>query len=549
MDNTKIINQINQLFHNKGVKQEERFNLLIELLEKNKNGVLNEKYQDIIQLINSFDYNNHELIQEIFMSVGSKYIKYNLDQFYTPLTVCKFISSLMTVGPTYNAIDPAGGTGDLLLYYNGSKTIWDIDENALKLCKFNYELNKQTNYNLVLKNSLENFEESESQYFYSVMNPPFGSNTVITDEKILNKFELGKNKKKQEIGILFLELGLKLLKNDGILFIIVPAGYVGNGNKVCSELRNLILKNRLVASISLPENTFKRSGTGVNTYLLIIQKKITETTDPYKIFISKVNNIGYNLTKKDTPIKYKIIKETGEVVLDKNNKPILDNELECLYEKISTFSRDNNLTSLNIQKTKTDYECIDSNKLSLNIIDVRRYLQSYLNVINTLKSINATQVKKLGKIINSTTKIQKTQKYKYIDIGEINSPLYSYKELYGWELPSRAKYTVKKNDILVSKLEGTMSYCVILDDDTSYIATNGVTVIRPNNLNSLYILFSNIMNKSFILQHNAYLTGSIMASLADTDIEEFLIDDKNIDFDSTKKILDTLESLQKLRRL
>ena len=57
------------------------------------------------------------------------------------------------------------------------------------------------------------------------------------------------------------------------------------------------------------------------------------------------------------------------------------------------------------------------------------------------------------------------------------------------------------------------------------------------------------MNKNFVLQHTAYLTGSIMASLADTDIEEFLIDDKNIDFESTKKILDTLESLQKQRRL
>lgn len=550
MDNSKIINQINQLFHNKGVKQEERFNLLIELLEKNKNGIVNEKYQDIIQLINSLDYNNNDLIQEIFMSIGSKYTKYNLDQFYTPLTVSKFINSLMSVGPTYNAIDPAGGTGDLLLYYNGNKTIWDIDENALKLCKFNYELNKQQNYNLVLKNSLENFEENECQYSYSVMNPPFGSNTIITDEKILNKFELGKNKKKQEIGILFLELGLKLLKNDGVLFIIVPAGYVGNSNKVCSELRNLILKNRLVASISLPENTFKRSGTGVNTYLLIIQKKMAETTEPYNIFISKINNIGYNLTKKNTPVKYKIIKETGELVVDKNNKPILDNELEeDIYEKISSFSKHNNLKSLNIQKINSDYEYIESNKLTLNIFDVKRYLQSYLTVINTLKSINATQVKKLGKIINSTTKIDKTKKYKYIDISEINSPFYSYKELYGWELPSRAKYTVKKNDILVSKLEGTMSYCVILEEDNSYIATNGVTVIRPNNLDSLYILFSNIMNKNFVLQHTAYLTGSIMASLADTDIEEFLIDDKNIDFESTKKILDTLESLQKLRRL
>ena len=47
---------------------------------------------------------------------------------------------------------------NLLLYYNGNKTIWDIDENALKLCKFNYELNKQRDYNLVCKNSLENFK-------------------------------------------------------------------------------------------------------------------------------------------------------------------------------------------------------------------------------------------------------------------------------------------------------------------------------------------------------------------------------------------------------
>ena len=169
MDNSKIINQINQLFHNKGVKQEERFNLLIELLENNKKGVPNEQFKEIIQLIETFDYSNADLIQQIFMSIGSKYIKYNLDQFYTPLTISLFINRLMITGPEYNAIDPAGGTGDLLLYYNGNKTVWDIDENALKLCKFNYELNKQCDYNLVCKNSLENFEGSESTYSYSTM--------------------------------------------------------------------------------------------------------------------------------------------------------------------------------------------------------------------------------------------------------------------------------------------------------------------------------------------------------------------------------------------
>ena len=547
MDNSKIINQINQLFHNKGIKQDDRFNLLIELLEENKNGIINEKFQEIIKLINSFDYSNNDLVQEIFMSIGSKYTRFNLDQFYTPLTIAKFIACFMIVGPEYSAIDPAGGTGDLLLYYNGNKTIWDIDETALKLCKFNYELNKQTNYNLVLKNSLENFEGSESSYSYSAMNPPFGSSTIITDTQILNKFELGKGKKKQEIGILFLELGLKLLKNNGILFIIVPSGYVGNGNKVCSELRSLILKNRLLASISLPENTFKRSGTGVNTYLLVIQKKTTEITEPYNIFISDVNNIGYNLTKKNTPVKYKIFKETGDILLDETNKQILDNDLGDIYNKICRFSLDNGVTSLKTINTEATYEFIESNKLSSNIIDIKRYLRKYLDNVAKLISIDAKQIKNLGKIIKTTTKINKTQKYKYIDISEINSPLYSHKKLYGWELPSRAKYSIQKHDILISKLEGTMSYCVILDDSTDYIATNGVTVIRPNNLNALYILISNIMNKDFVLQHTAYLTGSIMASLSDSDIGEFLVDDKNIDIELTKKILETLETLQRFK--
>lgn len=547
MDNSKLINQINQLFHNKGVKQEERFNLLMVLLEKNKNNIQDEKFNDILTLINILDYSNCDLIQEIFMTIGSKYTKFNLDQFYTPLTVSKFISQLMETGADKNAIDPAGGTGDLLLFYKGNKTVWDIDENALKLCKFNYDLNKQSNYNLVCKNSLENFEESESSYSYSVMNPPFGSNTVVTDKSILEKFELGKGKKKQEIGILFLELGLKLLKDNGVLFIIVPAGYVGNRNKICSEMRDLILKNRLIASISLPENTFKRSGTGVNTYLLIIQKKSVPVQQTYNILISNINNIGYNLTKKETPLKYKIIKETGEPLIDHNNKPILDNEFDDLYVSMCSFINDKSILGLKTLNIESEYEYIDTDSLTLNILDIKRYLQSYLDVVDNLKSKSAVSLKSLCKIITTTTKIEKKKLYKYIDISEINSPLYGYKSLYGWELPSRAKYTLKKYDILVSKLEGTMSYCVILDDNDNYIATNGVSVIRPNNLNALYVLFSNIMSSTFRCQHNAYLTGSIMASLFDEDIGEFLIDNKTVDVDTTKKILETLETLQRLR--
>jgi hypothetical protein len=94
-NNSKIINHINQMFHNNGIKQEERFNLLIVLLENIKNGKSSDnKFNELLQLISSFDYTNADLMQEIFMIIGSKYTKYNLDQFYTPTTISKFINNL-----------------------------------------------------------------------------------------------------------------------------------------------------------------------------------------------------------------------------------------------------------------------------------------------------------------------------------------------------------------------------------------------------------------------------------------------------------------------
>ena len=516
MDNAKIINNINQYFHNQGVKQENRLDLLITLIQSASSD------NEIVKMLGALDYNNKDLIQAIFMLIGSKLTKFDLDQFYTPLTISEFICSMMTADRV--AIDPAGGTGDLLVYYRGSKTIWDIDENALRLCKLNYELNRHTNYVMVCKNSLADFECGV--YDYVAMNPPFGSSTIVTDASILSKFELGANRTKQEIGILFIELGLKLLKPGGTMFVIVPSGYVGNSNKTCVELRELLLKHRVVASIELPKNTFKRSGTGVNTYLLIVEKN-EPTTTPYKILISSVENIGYNLSKKDTPPKYKVVPETGAIVYN-NGIPVLDNDLVSLSESILSG----------------EYcEHVLSNELDSTILDIKRYTHKYRSTIARLTGANP--VRKCAKLLKSSTKIVSTQKYKYIDIGEINSPMYSYKEMYGWELPSRAKYTLKKYDILVSKLEGTMSYCVILDDCDNYISTNGVAVIRPNTMDDLYVLFGNVIKSDFKTQHTAFLTGSIMASLSDDDISAILVD-PCIDVDATKKIIDTLEMLRSL---
>ena len=560
--NSKHINHINQLLHNKGIKQEDRIGVLTSLFEKRKNHgagsaaaaaaeVVDPRFSDIVDTINAIDFTNKEISQEIFMLFGSKLTRYKLDQFYTPLTISEFITGMMLPGKA--AVDPAGGTGDLLVHYNGNIHIWDIDEHALELCRFNYELNMKKDYQIKCINSLiigGAAEETMNAFEYVTMNPPFGSSTVITDNAILQHYELGVGRKKQEIGILFLELGLKLLKPDGILFAIVPAGYVGNTTKPCMDLRGLLLRHRVIASIELPKQSFKRSGTGVNTYILVIQKKaLAPAVAEYPIFISAIDNIGYELTKANTPIKYKIVRETGEVCM-KDGKKVVDNDLVECANKLAMFANERQIPNMKHVAVATDahaYESVLSTSLQHLILDVKRYSSRYLSLVTKLKSTpGCVPIHKLAKLVLKTTKIDQNKQYKYIDIGEISTPLYGSKELYGWELPSRAKYSLQKYDILISKLEGNVSYCVILDDSDNYISTNGVSVIRPNNMNALYVLFANITKKEFIVQHNAYLTGSIMASLCDNDIGETLMD-AQIDVEMTKKMIDALTALNALR--
>lgn len=572
--NSKHIHNINQLLHNKGIKQEDRIGVLTTLFEirKKQSGsgtttsavVVEPRFHDIMNAINAIDFTSKEISQEIFMLFGSKLTRYKLDQFYTPLTISEFITGMMIAGKT--AVDPAGGTGDLLVHYNGNTHIWDIDEHALELCRFNYELNMKSNYHIKCKNSLVLEPEPgkciTNAFDYVTMNPPFGSSTVITDEDVLQHYELGAGRKKQEIGILFLELGLKLLKPGGIMFAIVPAGYVGNSTKPCMDLRGLLLRHRVIASIELPKQSFKRSGTGVNTYILVIQKKSNDDDNDvapaghaYPIFISSVSHIGYELSKADTPIKYKIVRETGERYM-KDGQPVMENDLVDCANQLAQFASDHQIPNLlgrsdmsTSPATSKDasYDSVMSSSLQDLILDVKRYSRNYQTLISKLKSTSGcVPISELAKLILKPTKIEKNKQYKYIDIGEISTPLYGSKEMYGWELPSRAKYSLQKYDILVSKLEGTVSYCVILDDSPNYISTNGVSVIRPKNMNALYILFANITKKEFIIQHNAYLTGSIMASLSDSDIGDILMDTR-IDVELTKKMIDALAALTALR--
>lgn len=524
--NNCLVDDINQLLHNEGVEFTQRLEIVISLIKYKFNKTepscnidieLRNKINNILENVN-FDKN--ELIQKIFMFYGSKTLKIELDQFYTPITIGRFINSLCI--PEKKTIDPACGTGDLLVNYNGEIHLWDVSPEVIKICKFNYNLNN-TEYNAKCVNSIKAHDTENETYDYCCLNPPFGSSTVITERDLLDKYELGKNKKREEIGILFIERTMNLLKDDGIAFIILPNGYLGNSSKSAKQLRSYLLSYRIISILELPNNTFSRSGTGVSTSMLIIQKRKMSTA--YNIFIKKIINIGYILNKKNTPYKYKTV--NGNYVL-KDGNPIIDNDLEDCFNEMLCFINHEEINNLlqdsSENKENLNFETINTCNLDDDILDINRYLSSYTSIINNITP-NYTHIKNY--ILPKETgkfDIIKDKEYIYLDIKQITTPIYNKtNKLYGYDLPGRAKIMLTKYDIIVSKLKGKISFTMILDDIDNIICTNGFALLRPKDYNSAIIIFANLFSSEFNIQHNSLCTGSIMSSISEKDLKNIYI--------------------------
>jgi hypothetical protein len=544
-NNNVFVTEINQLLHNEGILQDNRLEVIIDILnnslyETEIVSEISDALKDkISSIINSVTIDNDEIFQILFMFYCNKNNKINLDQFYTPYTIGKFLCKLMIPGK--KVIDPACGTGDLIKSYDGDINLWDVSEDALEICSQNYRLNNKE-CKISCLNSIIECEKDNGSYDYFVLNPPFGTSTVISDTNVLDKYKLGKGKKKEELGILFIERGINLLKNEGIGFIIVPNGYLGNSTKNITALKEYIKNFRIVSILELPSGTFSRSGTGVSTSIIIIQK--IEAIGDYNIFIDKIENIGYILNKKNTPYKYKT--ENGKYVI-KDNKPVLDNDFDECNLKLSYFVENEKIKGMRKDSKKYDYEILNRRDVMNNILDINRYLKKYKSVIDSSK-IN--EYMKIKDYIVSKPDIKPEiildNEYLYLDIKQITSPIYSkINNMYGYDLPSRAKISVRKNDIIVSKLKGKISFTIILDDVDNIICSNGFALLRPKDYDSAVIIFANLFTNEFKIQHNALCTGSIMETISEIDIQNIYINPK-IDNAKYEGVIDALGVINEL---
>ena len=526
-----VLTKLNQHFHNRGIDTKARYTLLKSIFQYY---IVYETYEgceaadpEVVELLESVDLHTGDAIQAFFMKFGETFLHRSLDQFYTPSTISDFLGSIMA--PCSSVLEPACGSGDLVTKIEASTYhFYDRSEDAVELARLNMLLHGVAPARTVFDVRDTLSQRGEGAFSLVITNPPFGVKTVEKRRAILDQYRYGQERASQQLGVLFIEQALAYAEPDGIVAIIIPTGYLTNQSEAFMR-EDLLKSHRVLGVFYLPDGTFKRSGTGVDTSLLIIQKTVVPSEEDYEIFVENIGTIGIQTNKKDTPPLYKNDAATGQVLLGADGLATKDNSLPEIAARFLTFMKENERFRVPSVEDRTYVVAKRSDLIrSGATMNMKLYFRDFVQI---QRGVRAGGHFVLGTVVAAVKKgkkkVQKEGEYVYLDIAEIQRGSYSTKNVMrGWELPNRASYAVEPNDILLSKLKGNPSFCIISDtaaDSQKIIATNGVFRLRIPDETKRLTVFRYLFTKEFTDQFNAYTGGSIMANIKETDLLNHIV--------------------------
>ncbi len=519
-----------------------------------------------------------------FLTHGEKVGK---GQFFTPQPVIDFCVKMMDPLPNENVIDPCCGSGGFLYsaFRHMSKDATkeereniiknklygvDINREITKISKMKLLLEENVNSNIFCSNSLSDIDTmklmlSGSKDFegFDVLltNPPFGTAGKVTDTTLLMTFDLGHKWHETEAGfgitksivsgqpteILFIERCLDLLKPGGRMAIVLPNGHFENPSL---EYLRYYIKQRakILAVVSLPQETFIPYGTGVKTSLLFLEKNAKTVYSDYSIFFSHITKLGYQGNKNATPI-YK---------RDQNGKAIVQDEKYVIDEDFSIVARDYS-TFKSEGKVSSENSYIYSFADIKGRIDYDFYSPSNRNILNSLEK-NSVRLGDIVSIVKTRSPKLKNKEriVEYVELSDINT--HSFEIINStscavYELPSRATYELKDGDIITGiagNSVGTRKHATALvtEEYDGAICTNGFRVLRSPKVNPYYLLYY-LHSEMFLKQMMMYRTGAAIPNVSDSDLSNILVflpSEEKVE-EIGNKIKETFELRTKSRRI
>jgi type I restriction enzyme M protein len=254
----------------------------------------------------------------------------------------------------------------------------DINPDLARVAKMHMIIYDDGHTGIFSTSSLESFDKIREAallahagditeaYFRSILtNPPFGTKGKIASKDILEQFDLAHRWKEdratgnivmttvlfesQVPDVLFIERCLGFLEDYGRLAIVVPDGILTNSS--LNYVREYIKKSaRIIAIVSLPQETFVPHGAGSKTSVLFLQKLPKEELfrikeQDYPIFMAICEKIGYDIRGRTIYKKNdqgQLINEQDKVV-NNQDEAAIDTDIPEIIEAFAEFKRINHL--------------------------------------------------------------------------------------------------------------------------------------------------------------------------------------------------------------
>ncbi len=313
---------------------------------------------------------------------------------------------------------------------------------------------------------------------------------------------------------------LDLLEEGDILFVRVGEG-VGNSSIVTSYWA---------------KNTFSDN---------VIRLKVKKI-DPYFLIVYLNSSIGFkylervkkgsarSLISKENIELIKICKLNDEIELFCKNKVIEAQKLIIHSKNLYSQAENLLLEELGLKDFKPRYEKTYTAKLSdafsVRRIDAEYFQPVYDEVIEKIRNY-PNGFSKLLKHVENVNPDFDPKKYpdnifSYVELADIDSSIgvvHSAKKIRGEEAPSRARRILKKGDVIVSSVEGSLEKVALIDEEhNGCLASTGFFQFRPLDILPEVLL---VLSKTIVLQSQLKkkCSGTILTAVPKESLRDIII--------------------------
>jgi type I restriction enzyme M protein len=507
---------------------------------------------------------SQDVVQTFYMHFARHLYKWDLAQFFTPVTVTDFIASVLAPAFGEHIRDPACGSADFLTSAyrlglnvdpNYAQCVWGADNspNAVQVAVLNMLLNGDGRSNITLEDSLAHVADYTDKYEMMICNPPFGTRIVESSRAVLSTFDLGYHWKadaagvmqkttqlydKQQVGILFAELCVRQAKPGGRIGIVLPNGYLGNRGDRYRALREWLLRHCRVASIcSFPRFTFKTSGADVSASVLFLEKrdkvlKKAAANDSYQVHVGLIQSVGWHLGDKSAKPIYRRDPTDGVFLTDTHGNRVLDSDFgRVLQEMRSSIASKRFKWLARGAPRSSDGWSVSARRITRDpwlTMDPKRLSEKATRLRD---DIARRPHYRLGELVDFIAQPARewaeSDLYRYVQIEDIESGSYSWTSLRGWELPDRARHTVEPGDLFVGGVWSSVQKWMLAGEDTTdLIVTNGCHRLRmkKRKATKLIDVVAALTTEAYATQMRALARGSDgLAEISEDEVAEVLI--------------------------